>query len=229
MIVSNEQYRLDFSGCAVNKEAKSYLALEKALDIRKFEIDLYWKRAAYFWAFIAVAFGGYFAVLKSDGAGSSDVFIINCLGLTFSVAWYFANRGSKFWQQNWERHVDELEDAVTGPLYKTILNRKQYRFFPLTGPFAFSVSKINTLLSLFVIFIWLFLAIQSISEILGINECFRGANVLCLTVLTAGGICSLYCYGKTGKRDDETRWFRRGTVSDEVVTGASEVEPAPSA
>ena len=30
-------------------------ALEHALDIRKFEIELYWKRAAYVWAFIAAA------------------------------------------------------------------------------------------------------------------------------------------------------------------------------
>jgi len=33
--------------------------LEKILDIRKFEIDLYWKRATYFWAFIAASLTGY--------------------------------------------------------------------------------------------------------------------------------------------------------------------------
>ena len=36
------------------------------MDIRKFEIDLYWKRAAYFWAFIAATFAGYFALLGSN-------------------------------------------------------------------------------------------------------------------------------------------------------------------
>ena len=30
-------------------------ALDLALDIRKFEIELYWKRAAYFWGFIGAA------------------------------------------------------------------------------------------------------------------------------------------------------------------------------
>ena len=36
-----------------------------ALDIRKFEIDLYWKRAAYFWTFIAAAFGAYFLMFNA--------------------------------------------------------------------------------------------------------------------------------------------------------------------
>lgn len=35
-------------------------ALKMALDTRKFEIELYWKRATYFWAFIALAFGAFF-------------------------------------------------------------------------------------------------------------------------------------------------------------------------
>ena len=34
-------------------------ALKQALDIRKFEIDLYWRRANYFWTFIGAAFVGY--------------------------------------------------------------------------------------------------------------------------------------------------------------------------
>ena len=54
------------------KEFKSpEKALEIALDIRKFEIDLYWKRAAYFWTFIAAAFAG-FSALRT----SSDPFLL---------------------------------------------------------------------------------------------------------------------------------------------------------
>jgi tRNA A-37 threonylcarbamoyl transferase component Bud32 len=49
-----ERYLADFPMGEVRKEA-----LKQALDIRKFEIDLYWKRATYFWAFIAVSFAGY--------------------------------------------------------------------------------------------------------------------------------------------------------------------------
>jgi hypothetical protein len=43
---SQEQYKKDFAG------QKGQKALGYTLDIRKFEIGLYWKRATYFWAFI---------------------------------------------------------------------------------------------------------------------------------------------------------------------------------
>ena len=42
---------------------------EKILDIRKYEIELYWKRAAYFWTFIGATFGGYLAVGNSSNTG----------------------------------------------------------------------------------------------------------------------------------------------------------------
>ena len=48
-----------------DKELERYKsALESAMDIRKFEIDLYWKRSQYFWAFISGAYILYFYVVK---------------------------------------------------------------------------------------------------------------------------------------------------------------------
>ena len=43
-------------------------ALKIALDTRKFEIELYWKRASYFWLFIGAVFVAYFSTLKSDSS-----------------------------------------------------------------------------------------------------------------------------------------------------------------
>jgi len=74
-------------------------ALIQAIDNRKFEIELYWKRAAYFWTFIAAAFAAFF-LLQEKLNDSSVTFIVACLGFIFSLTWYFVNRGSKFWQQN---------------------------------------------------------------------------------------------------------------------------------
>ena len=54
---SDEEYRNEF---LADKEIRTK-ALERALDIRKFEIDLYWKRAAYFWTFIAATLAGFIA------------------------------------------------------------------------------------------------------------------------------------------------------------------------
>ncbi|QNR65147.1 hypothetical protein IAQ67_14615 [Paenibacillus peoriae] len=79
------------------------------------------------------------------------------LGFLFSFTWYLVNRGSKFWQNNWERHVDYLEDEVMGPLYKLVLNPKRNNFFNPLSEYPLSVSKINQLLSLFVCIVWLFL------------------------------------------------------------------------
>ena len=43
-----------------SKEADTQAGeLAFAADIRKFEIELYWKRATYYWTFIAAAFAGY--------------------------------------------------------------------------------------------------------------------------------------------------------------------------
>ena len=64
--------------------------MELAPDVRKFEIDLYWKRATYFWAFTGAALAGYLTVLTGkDVENRADaLLIVSCLGLIFSVAWY---------------------------------------------------------------------------------------------------------------------------------------------
>ncbi len=144
-------------------------ALMRAQENRTFEIELYWKKAAYFWAFIGAAFAGYIAVQSRDPVGATDLSVIlACLGLVFSFAWYCVNRGSEKWQENWEKHVDMLEDYVTGPLYKTVLTRDEPREFRhrissvLTGPAPLSVSKINQLISFYVFMVWVFLLWQAL-------------------------------------------------------------------
>jgi hypothetical protein len=128
-------------------------ALETALDIRKFEIELYWKRATYFWTIIGVAFAGYFALGK-DGPKDSQI-MVACLGWVFSTGWYMVNRGSAAWQRNWEIHVDLLEDAEIGPLHKTYVRREPYRVTDLFAPYGFSPSRINAILSLTVVLAWM--------------------------------------------------------------------------
>lgn len=70
-------------------------ALTSALDIRKFEIELYWKRATYFWAFIAAAFFGYgltYRIATEQEPWLATVF--SSLGLVFSFAWYLVNKAA---------------------------------------------------------------------------------------------------------------------------------------
>jgi hypothetical protein len=62
-------------------------------------------------------------------------------------------RASKRWQENWEKHIDYLEDEITGPLYKTLY---------YSGKRYYSVSGINKILAWVVFVTWCFLVIQYI-------------------------------------------------------------------
>ena len=165
--VDQEQYDKLFKDDEKILEA----ALKQAYEVRKFEIELYWKRAAYFWAFIGAAFVGYAAFLKEQDH-SGLLVIISCIGFVFSVAWHCVNKGSKHWQENWENHVELLEDKTFGPLYKTLTTRPGEKgsfanyvraFF--TAPKPFSVSKINQLVSTYIALIWAYLLYGSIGPI----------------------------------------------------------------
>ena len=113
-----------------SEKSKENVAYEKAHDIRKFEIELFWKRATFFWAFIVAIYTAYYHVLtkiyeRKCGEesvychGSFPLLILSALGLFFCFSWLLSSIGSKHWQENWEKHLDLLEDEVTGPLYKT--------------------------------------------------------------------------------------------------------------
>lgn len=142
------------NGFSDNNKEKT---LSRAWEIRNFEIELYWKRAIYFWGFIALCFAGYFKVYfeGNNDRGDSLLLIISFSGFFFSSAWFLVNKASKFWQENWEAHIDCLEDEVEGALYKTVMINKAGYFNPLLG-YYFSVSKINQLCSFFVMLIWVY-------------------------------------------------------------------------
>lgn len=136
-------------------------ALRQALSNRQFEIDYYWKRTAYFWTLTAAALTGYFALASPKNpvhAGQFASFAVGCLGLLISTSWFFVNKGSKFWHENWENHVAALSPPETGSLFRKVLRRPDEgvtRFFNVTRPAPISVSKINQWVSLYVIGFWI--------------------------------------------------------------------------
>lgn len=124
----------EYSSISVEPKSRWEKAYERACDTRKFEIDLYWKRATYFWAFITTIYVAYYHVLVYVYDKEYDHFpllILSGLGLFFAIAWILITKGSRHWQENWERHVSLLEDPVTGPLFK------------IRESNSFSVSKVN--------------------------------------------------------------------------------------
>lgn len=104
-----------------------------------------------------------------NGSNSSDFIIFTiattCLPLFFayiSLLWTLMLDGAKAWQDNWERHVDMLEDRVVGPLYKTYFF--QLRNVPLGGPGSkyivpFSVTKINQHIAKMFTILWMVIAL----------------------------------------------------------------------
>lgn len=168
-MTAEEKYKDSFGLGASPDQTKTASALQHALDIRKFEIGLYWQRATYFWTLIAATFAGYFAVLSAEHMNDKyfNAYVLSCVGLIFSLAWFLTNRGSKYWQENWENHVDMLEDGITGPLYKTVLHRSEKLGLlsrAIEGPAPFSVSQINQWVSLFTVAVWLPLIVNVLPE-----------------------------------------------------------------
>lgn len=179
-----------------------------ALETRKFEIDLYWKRATYFWAFIAASFAGYFAVLSSNNINNYRIVtvLIAGIGFCFSLGWYFVNRGSKFWQENWEAHVSKLEIQEQGPLFSSV-KIPEDKFTKWNGHYSFSVSKVNQVLSMITTLIWTIMFIGSVLYTLNktndlhimMEQYSKELNVYCIIIisLVVLFLFGLFIYRKT--------------------------------
>ncbi len=223
--ISQKQYDEKFP-CGGKREK----ALEHALDIRKFEIELYWKRATYFWTFIGATFAGYVAVQASSAGSKQDLSVIlSCLGFVFSVAWLCVNRGSKQWQENWENHVDSLEDDVTGPLYKVVLTRRDTKSWKalfketnikdwkekgihlVTGPSPLSVSKINQIISLYISALWACLLFYSLPEF-DSNKDFNNLYIAIISISIIA--CVLFFW--LGRTYDGSFWHKGKIRTSEI-------------
>ena len=200
--IDDEEYRKLFIKSSVWPDRAEEIH-KKAYDIanenRKFEIDNYWKRANYYWLFQASVYAGYFYFItaeKSKYLCDHPEFIIagiTCLGFLTALAWHFSNKGSKKWQENWERHVDYLENEITGPLYKVTICKETW-----------SVSKINEILSGFSIIVWILLCIETIYSFFSYKLLIGYLVAMCAII---GSFC---LYGGKGlkSRDEKNQWFR---------------------
>jgi len=176
----NKNYYKDFeinhnrklNSRALTKNGLTKDALEKAHEIRTYEIDKYWSRSAYFWVFISVVVVSYGVSysLKDDPSRGTILFFLSTIGAFGSFGWFLANKGSKMWQENWENHIDMLEDSFYGPLYKTVLMRPKYGIFRrlaefLIKPEPFSVSKINQIFSAYIMVLWIMISFHNLPGI----------------------------------------------------------------
>ena len=200
--ITKEEYQKIFISSKKYTEIKD--AYDKAWAAKNFEIENYWKRATYFWAFQVASFAGYFSVYNSKiySNNTEILYCVICIGFVTALAWLLINRGSKDWQKNWENHVDLLEDYITGPLYKTV-------FIETT----FSVSKINEIVSFFINGIWIILAIKYLMENITFHPCYNNGfnfTVLSCTILViAVSIVMIFGYGRSNLKINKLKIFSR--------------------
>ncbi|WP_394520881.1 hypothetical protein C1N60_11810 [Pantoea sp. SGAir0184] len=138
-------------------------AYEKAHDIRKFEIDLYWKRTTYIWTLVAaliticgVAVTALYR-LKDDPEKMASLLIgTDAIAIFGSVITIISSKiliSGEYWQKNWEFHVNILEPFFSGSLYSTHLyNNKSKRY---------SIATLNKSFYLAVQCIWFILIIAN--------------------------------------------------------------------
>jgi hypothetical protein len=121
-------------------------ALSWAHELRKLEIENYWKRANYFWLFQAASLTLFGLIASSKIAYVRQAFLAPAaLGAVTAMVGWRSAIGSKFWQQNWESHVDLLERRVHGNLMKVVIHH---------GQILPSVSRVNQRLFILLFFSW---------------------------------------------------------------------------
>jgi len=203
--ISNKEFLSDLNDFENLDSTSKKEIFNLAWESRKFEIELYWKRAAYFWAFQAVALAGYFGLYTVEYFEEKlhFLFYINCLGIVTSLGWYLINIGSKSWQRHWEKIVDLLEDMVIGKLYKTITMNKTY-----------SVSKINELISLYFTILWLLsLIFRLLENHLSFSDPIDW-RILIPLILTVFVVCQmLFGRGRGRFKERQIKLFRRSVIS----------------
>ena len=184
-------------------------ALNRSHEIRQFEIELYWKRATYFWVLQAAVFTALGLIWKDGDGGIPHIIpvALASLGLLTSAAGWLSAQGSKFWQENWERHIDMLEDEFEGKLHKTAwVGHMGVRW---------SVSNINDRLILFFVAFWVLVFSiacfragspwgRNLAVSLDVAD-FTPPGVIAIIGATAGGLLWLYKQ-KTNLRGSTPDW-----------------------
>jgi len=172
-----------------------YVAFENL----RFESSSYWKRANYYWLFQASIYAGYFYSLTGENKNilrENPIIIvgITCLGFLTALAWFFSNIGSENWHNVWVHHLYELEDGITGPLYKITTNKT-----------TFSLTGINKLVSLFSTIVWF---------LLGIITIFIFYNNCCSYIVYISILCAisftfwLYCKNEIFQTKKKIKWYK---------------------
>ncbi len=138
-------------------EKKGVNLYDKILDLRKFEIENFWKRALFFWGALAIVLLAY---SKSE-LGLKYQPIIAFIGFLYNIIFSLSLRGSKYWQEHWEVMATEYENKNNFSLVNEANYEPDFKSF-FTHPYRFSVSKLTMFLSDITALMWFMLWVKDI-------------------------------------------------------------------
>jgi hypothetical protein len=189
-----------------NNDPRLKAALERAYSLRDFEIEHYWKRGTYFWTLQGAIFIALGVLWREHIELSVVTLALSGLGVLTAVANYLAARGSKFWQENWESHIDMLEDESDGRLHKIVWLRN--------GMLRFSVSRINeSLIGCFIGF-WIIVTGYIVWKIFDEPRGIACGIVSMMIVAGLAGVVWLWC---------QTTDLKRATLPEDDGSHGSQV------
>jgi hypothetical protein len=169
------------------RRSKLIRKYKTAIKTRNFEIELFWKRALFFWGFIAVSFVSYVKTTENYHSSEYIPLLIACFGFICSIAWSLVNRGSKYWQENWENIITKLEEKEEiGLLFSRVQTKSNTSKKPEKSKWIgfwlkkrkFSVSKLVMVISDVLIIVWFFLIFQHVEILQIFNDIFININVM---------------------------------------------------
>lgn len=123
----------------------------------------------------------------------------------------------KSWKQILARELGE--SSITGPLYKTLLERPGFENYAdkfITGPLPVSVSKINQWVAAFIVFSWLILIAFSTYKslhplALPLDEWIKILMHMSVILITFFVCVMMFGFGKTHKEKHSPRVVKRET------------------
>lgn len=164
----------------MNKEllVKKERAFEIAHQNRVLEVKLFWKRALFYWGFVSVTFLAY---ISTSNVSFKISMMAALFGLISAFIWTLANRGSKYWQEYWERKVESLENDVVGNLFvddTPYVEKKKW----FNGK-KFSVSRLSIAISDYLVFMWSSIVLYEISSFFELFKLFNQNILVIIYVL----------------------------------------------
>lgn len=184
--------------------------LNRAMNYRDFEINLTWERAKYFILFLSAIFIAYYTIKYNndikDGKVVCNIYpsfipiLLMGLGTLISYIWYLVNRGSKTIYENWEHHIDFIEEEFRLGKISRIHIYKDVSFLDLLKGYPISVSRANNLVSLLITGAFLIMFLHESFNLVSANmDCNISCYIkLCIIVVTFFCLFLITCFIKSG-------------------------------